>query len=77
MCNLVKEFYAFNGFSYQAPGSKDVKIIRDSNGKNKIQKCYLYFTLGETYQQFKEKYPNVCIGRSKFCELRPEHICLR
>lgn len=77
VCNLVQEFYASDEFSYQAPGLKDIKIIRDSHGKNKIQKRYLYFTLGETYQQFKEKYPNVCIGRSKFCELRPERICLR
>ncbi|GBN19518.1 hypothetical protein AVEN_255806-1 [Araneus ventricosus] len=32
---------------------------------------------GETSQQFKEQYPDVSTGRSKFCDIRPEEICPR
>lgn len=72
----VLDFFNNDTISYQAPGRKDFVIIR-SNGKQKIQKRYLFFTLGETHELFKKEHPNKEIGLSKFSELRPKHICLR
>lgn len=74
----VESFFESDSISYQAPGVKDFVIIRDKEGKKtKMQKRYLFMTLGETYESFKNENADVNIGRSKFCELRPSHICLR
>lgn len=74
----VKAFYEKGNISYQAPGRKDFVIIRNSKGiKTKVQKKYLCMTLGEAHEIFKEENPDIKIGRSKFSELRPFHICLR
>ena len=33
-------------------------------------------TVAEAYKLFREKYPDECIGKSKFAELRPKHVLL-
>ena len=33
-------------------------------------------TVAEPYKLFREKYPDECIGKSKFAELRPKHVLL-
>ncbi|GFS91437.1 hypothetical protein NPIL_180901 [Nephila pilipes] len=66
----IKEFYASDAFSYQAPGFKDFSIIRNPEGKCKTQERYLYFTLGEITTE--GEIPRISIERSKFCDLRPE-----
>nr|XP_042913577.1 uncharacterized protein LOC122273608 [Parasteatoda tepidariorum] len=74
----VKAFYEKDSISYQAPGTKDFVIVRDFEGKKtKVQKKYLCTTLGEAHEMFKNDNPGIKIGRSKFSELRPSHICLR
>jgi len=35
---------------------------------------FLHLTIGETFEQFKMKYPNLEIGRSKFFSLRPAWV---
>ena len=74
----VVSFLENDSISYQAPGTRDFIIMKDDeDNKNKIQKRYLTLTLGETYEIFKTENPSIKIGRSKFCELRPDYICLR
>lgn len=73
----VVDFYSKDSISYQARGLNDFIIVRDKGLKTKIQKRYLCMTLGEAYQNFKELNPDIQIGRSKFCELRPLNIKLR
>lgn len=73
---LVKEFYENDEVSRQMPGKKDfVSVIKDGKRVH-IQKHLILSTLRESYELFKERYPNQKIGISKFCELRPKHCVL-
>lgn len=74
----VIAFFNSDSVSYQMPGTRDYVILRSDNGKEKIQKRYLFLTLGESYQHYKEEYPrDAKIGFTRFCELRPKHVFLR
>lgn len=76
--DLVSQFYEKDSISYQAPGLKDYTIIRTQAGtKKKLQKRYLYFTIGEMFEEFKKEHPQIEIGLSKFSCLRPKHVMLR
>ena len=73
---LVKEFYQRDDISRQAPGRKDVINVRDKNGqKVPCQTHHLTSSFMETYALFCKDYPNK-IGKSKFAELRPNHVLL-
>ena len=67
----VKDYYAKNEISWQAPGRKD----RD-NIKKTEQVRYLLMSLKEIYNLFKTENENVSIGFSKFCDLRPQNVKL-
>lgn len=59
------------------PGIKDVVISTDSNNqKQKVQKRLLLLNLNEIYRYFKEEKPEIKIGFSKFCTLRPPNCVL-
>ncbi|XP_060754349.1 uncharacterized protein LOC132865864 isoform X2 [Neoarius graeffei] len=73
----VVEFYKRDDISRQAPGKKDVVIIRVEGKKNKIQKRHMTMSLMEAYRLFKEDHPEVTVGKSKFAELRPPFVLLR
>lgn len=76
--DLVSLFYVKDTISYQAPGMKDYIITKTPDGKkHKMQKRYLYFTIGEIFEEFKREYPDVDIGLSKFSYLRPKHVMLQ
>lgn len=77
--DFVILYYEQDDVSYSCPGMRDFIIIREEGKKMKVQKRYLFLTLGETYQIFRETHPDVGekIRLSKFCSLRPQHICLR
>ncbi|GFT72027.1 hypothetical protein NPIL_508411 [Nephila pilipes] len=62
--------------SYGKAMAKAKRSLSKCPIKRKIIEENLY-SLGEMYQQLKEKYPDISIGRSKFCGLRPENVCLR
>lgn len=69
----VKQFYEDDEFSYMFPGAKD----RVSVQKNTyMQKRLLLCNLEELFIAFKEKHPNLKIGFSKFCSLRPKWCVL-
>ena len=73
---LVKEFYQRDDISRQAPGRKDVINVQDKNGQKVLcQTRHLTSSLMETYALFCKDYPNK-IGKSKFAELRPNHVLL-
>lgn len=73
----VINYFTKDSISVQAPGTKDFKIVRKDRMKEKLQKRYMTMTLREVYEEFKIEYPMDKIGFSKFCEYRPEHVCLR
>ena len=71
--DLVTEFYCNDEFSRMMPGKKDfVSIARNQH----MQKRLILCNLKELYVMFKEQHPNVKIGFSKFCSLRPKRCIL-
>ena len=68
----VTAFYQNDEHSRQLPGKKDCKSVKGPDGKRKlVQKRLLLLNLNELYENYKAKYPEDKIGRSKFCALRP------
>ena len=68
----VTAFYQNDEYSRQLPGKKDCKSVKGPDGKRKlVQKRLLLLNLNELYENYKAKYPEDKIGRSKFCALRP------
>ena len=66
---LVLNFYEDDEFSRQMPGKKDCVSIGNNVQK---QKRLVLCNLREMYSAFKEKNPNIKLGFSKFCSLRPK-----
>lgn len=69
----VQQFYEDDEFSYMLPGAKDRVSIKKNSY---MQKRLLLCNLDEFYVVFKEKNPNLKIGFSKFCFLRPKWCVL-
>ncbi|GBN16623.1 hypothetical protein AVEN_110555-1 [Araneus ventricosus] len=70
---LVKKFYQLDEQSRILPGMKDVVSI----GKKVYERKRLILcNLSELYSSFKLEYPNLKIGFSKFCSLRPKWCVL-
>ena len=72
--NLVKDFYFQTNIVYTAPGLKDEMTVWEGGKKLKLRRYYLELTVDEVFSLFKEKYPNVKVGRSKFFELKPPNV---
>ena len=73
LINLVVEFYSNDEFSRIMPGKNDYVSI----GKNNhVQKRLILSNLKEMYAMFKEEHPQIKIGFSKFCSLRPKWCIL-
>lgn len=54
------------------PGMKDVFIVKDELGnRQELRKRLLLGTLRELYASFKERHPELKVGFSKFCVLKP------
>lgn len=75
---LIDAFYCSDDISRQMPGKKDyVSIGRDTEGKPiHLQKRLILGNLREIYKHFKDTYPSVNIGFSKFAELRPKNCVI-
>ena len=55
----------------------DISIIVCTDvRKETSQRSYLFMTVAEPYNLFREKHPDECIGKSKFAELQPKHVLL-
>ena len=72
--DTVQSFYRREDISLYMPGKQDVVTVRDEMGKRKEQKRVLTMTVKEVYSLFKEEYPDIKVGRSKFAEFRPAII---
>lgn len=69
---LVRNFYYDDEVSRQLLGKKYCKSVKLNGTKKLIQKRIILGNLKEVYSCFKEKYPDLKIGFSKFAELRPK-----
>ena len=67
--DLVKSMYYDVEYSREMPGMKDTVSIRRNV---RIPKRLLLCNLSELHAAFKKKHPDVKVGLSKFCELRPK-----
>lgn len=76
VAELVKDFYNSDDVSRMMPGRKDCVSIKNKEGKTQVQKRLVLANVKEIYQLFKEKFPTIKIGFSKFCELRPKNCIL-
>lgn len=72
----VQQFYLLDSISRQAPGIRDYVVVRSNGKKVQLQKRHLMWSLKDTYALFKSEYPDVEIGFSKFCSLRPSNVLL-
>ena len=58
------------------PGKKDFISVRQGEKRVHVQKRLVLSNLKEAYSEFKDKFPDVKVGFSKFAELRPRHCVL-
>ena len=71
--NQVKSFYLDDEFSRQLPGKRDfVSVKRNVHEQKKL----LLSNLKELFSEFGKRNPNVKVGFSSFCMLRPKCCCL-
>lgn len=72
----VKSFFERDDISRAAPGRKDTISIKDTvTGKRAhVAKRHMIMSVAEAYRLFKEEYPSVKVGKSKFFEVRPPHV---
>lgn len=73
----VKDFYNRDDISYQAPGKRDTKSIKDpvTNKRINVQKRFLVMSVKEAYQQYINETGNQ-VTKTTFYELRPKHVLL-
>ena len=65
--DLVQSFFEEDEYSRQMPGKKDyLSIGRNVHKQKRLVLC----DLSELYSAFRDKYPNIKIGFSKFFTLR-------
>ena len=75
--NKIKEFYERDDISRMMPGKADCITVKTADGGKEIrQKRHLIMTVSEAYQLFKENFPELTVGKSKFAALRPQHVLL-
>ena len=68
----VVSFFNFDDISRIMPGKKDFKSVKEGGERVQKQKRLILMNLNEAFQLFKDKHPDVKLGLSKFCELRPK-----
>ena len=73
--NEIQAFYEQDDISRMCPGKKETKSIKTATGHALRQKRYLIMNVNEAYQLYKEN-SLMKVGRSKFSELRPDHVTL-
>ena len=69
---LVQKFYTSDEISRETSYKK--QVIRPPPSRNPIALRFLHLTIGETFEQFKLKYPDIEISPSKFFSLRPAWV---
>lgn len=74
--NTIKSFYFKDDISRIMPGKRDCICIKEDGLKIQVQKRLILSNLKEVYVAFKEAYPEVKVGFSKFAEHRPPFCIL-
>lgn len=75
--NLVKDFYLREDITRIMSGKKDFISVKLDDGKRThTQKQLLLCNIDELYQRFKDEYPNIKVGLTKFFTLRPKQCIL-
>lgn len=74
--DLIQSFYESDEVSRMMPGKKDFVSVRLGEQCVHVQKRLVLCSLKEAYQLFKEKFPALSVGFSKFASLRPKHCVL-
>lgn len=72
----VAAFYREADVSKELAGKKEFKSVREGNTRVHKQKRLVLANLTEIYRLFKERFPEIRIGFSKFAELRPAECVL-
>ncbi len=54
----IQEFYKLDTISWQAPGKRDTKVVKENGVKVKYQKRHLLLNIREVYELFMEQYPS-------------------
>ncbi|XP_050500497.1 uncharacterized protein LOC126880583 isoform X1 [Diabrotica virgifera virgifera] len=74
----VKDFFIRDDISYQAPGKRDTKSIKDpvTNKRANVQKRFLVMSVKEAYQQFIQETGLQQVTKTTFYDLRPKHVLL-
>ena len=68
----VYNFYTSDEISTETSYKK--QVIHPPPLRTPIHLRFLHLTIGETYEQFKVKYPNIELSLSKFFSLRPKWV---
>ncbi|KAF2892249.1 hypothetical protein ILUMI_13926, partial [Ignelater luminosus] len=73
---IVKNFYYRPDIVYTCPGMRDSIAVRKDGKKITLPRHYLTLFLREAFAIFKQDSPNIKLGFSKFCSLRPDNVLL-
>lgn len=70
---IVTNFYCREDISYQAPGKRDTKSVKDPEAKKRklLQKRYLVMSVKEPYQQSIEETNLRHVKKTVFLNLSP------
>ncbi len=74
--NAVCNFYFCSDISYTMPGLKDEMTVWTNGKKERLQKHYFTMFLREAFSVFDETHPEINLGFSTFCRLRPSNVLL-
>ena len=73
---LITDFYVNTDVGYTMPGMHDEMTVWENGIKSKRRKYYSIMLLKEVYELFKQSYPDITVGFSKFASLRPANVLL-
>ena len=73
---LITDFYVNTDVVYTMPGMHDEMTVWENGIKSKCRKYYLIMFLKEVYELFKQSYPDITVGFSKFASLMPANVLL-
>ena len=69
---MVQRFYISEECSRETSYKK--QVIHPGPSRDTVPLRFLHLTIGEAFEQFKMKYPDLTISRSKFFSLKPEWV---
>ena len=72
----VQQFYESDDVSTMMTDQKDTKSVKVEDQTHIRQKRLIFGNLKDVFRKFARQNPNIKIGLSKFCSLRPPHCIL-